>query len=677
MADAKLSALSAATVLLDTYEVYVNAAGTSKKSTLLTLKSYLGLSGWYNVKANGLVGDGSTDDTAALQTLINAVGVAGGGTIYFPPGVYVIGGALQSTGAENAQLKLPSINATAEAITIEFVGHARPCAQFFTSSTTIPTGANYSIIKSTLTGASGTAAVIAGIAPGGSLWNGVIANFRNLIFQVPSNPTFTVLNLSEEIGSVIENVLIHPGTVDLDNLTQPTHSNSYGIKLPPVNHSARMKVDGVVIFGLYTGLRTGELCDADGITIWGCYRGVEVQFAYHPNKFGFLGIYWCAYGIVPSGVGTTGLGGDDGTAYLEIECLDLEHANGSGAGWQDVVADLYDPTNLLFGTIHWIAIEGGVGNNHEFTQSGGANITLAEIGGAASDVNPPALSIAEIGSVADDIVVAVFSENVKAANYATGVIIKVNSTPATISSATRQATKTTVHYALSAPVNDGDAVTIEYAAIDGFIEDANGNQLANMSATTATNSVGSTTLILDQFTGTNATAIASHTISPTNTPSASWAAGEGSCEIQGNKMRATGGSISSANSNSGVSDGSVSVTVNRSGNSDMAAMFRYVDANNYWLADLQVAGTDGTGTFSIYEKTSGSYTERAHIAKVFTVNTDLVIRVVLNGTSIVATVDGGSSINYTSSVRQTATKHGIWTSLTGGNADFNDFTVTD
>jgi hypothetical protein len=44
----------------------------------------------FNVKAYGAKGDGSTDDTAAIQTAINACQTAGGGTVYFPTGNYQI-----------------------------------------------------------------------------------------------------------------------------------------------------------------------------------------------------------------------------------------------------------------------------------------------------------------------------------------------------------------------------------------------------------------------------------------------------------------------------------------------------------------------------------------------------------------------------------------------------------
>ncbi|MDH6130751.1 hypothetical protein P3T37_000118 [Kitasatospora sp. MAA4] len=45
---------------------------------------------WLNVKDYGAVGDGSTDDTAAVQSAISAASAAGGGTVYFPVGNYLV-----------------------------------------------------------------------------------------------------------------------------------------------------------------------------------------------------------------------------------------------------------------------------------------------------------------------------------------------------------------------------------------------------------------------------------------------------------------------------------------------------------------------------------------------------------------------------------------------------------
>ncbi len=50
--------------------------------------------GVYNARIYGAVGDGVTDDHAAIQAAINAAYTAGGGTIYLPTGTYLLGAAL-------------------------------------------------------------------------------------------------------------------------------------------------------------------------------------------------------------------------------------------------------------------------------------------------------------------------------------------------------------------------------------------------------------------------------------------------------------------------------------------------------------------------------------------------------------------------------------------------------
>lgn len=46
--------------------------------------------GVVNVKSYGAVGDGVTDDTAAIQDAIDVVGDAGGGVVFFPEGTYIV-----------------------------------------------------------------------------------------------------------------------------------------------------------------------------------------------------------------------------------------------------------------------------------------------------------------------------------------------------------------------------------------------------------------------------------------------------------------------------------------------------------------------------------------------------------------------------------------------------------
>lgn len=52
---------------------------------------------WISVRDYGAVGDGLVDDTAACQAASNRVAALGGGTVYFPPGSYVVSAAITVT----------------------------------------------------------------------------------------------------------------------------------------------------------------------------------------------------------------------------------------------------------------------------------------------------------------------------------------------------------------------------------------------------------------------------------------------------------------------------------------------------------------------------------------------------------------------------------------------------
>ncbi|HSW75145.1 MAG TPA: glycosyl hydrolase family 28-related protein [Candidatus Saccharimonadales bacterium] len=49
-----------------------------------------GLTDWLNVKHYGATGDGSTDDTIAIQAALDAAATAGGGVVYLPAATYVV-----------------------------------------------------------------------------------------------------------------------------------------------------------------------------------------------------------------------------------------------------------------------------------------------------------------------------------------------------------------------------------------------------------------------------------------------------------------------------------------------------------------------------------------------------------------------------------------------------------
>jgi len=80
----------------------------------------------YNVKNYGAIGDGTTDDTTAIQACITAVNTAGGGTVFFPAGSYNVTSSITLYSnitlkgePRNSIIDLSSATATLTAFTVE------------------------------------------------------------------------------------------------------------------------------------------------------------------------------------------------------------------------------------------------------------------------------------------------------------------------------------------------------------------------------------------------------------------------------------------------------------------------------------------------------------------------------------------------------------------------------
>lgn len=173
-----------------------------------------------------------------------------------------------------------------------------------------------------------------------------------------------------------------------------------------------------------------------------------------------------------------------------------------------------------------------------------------------------------------------------------------------------------------------------------------------------------TTLLLDEFTDSDGTSLTSHAISPTNPDALSWTTDTATHKITSNTARPIAAATSHSNeADIGIADCVIRVTV-RTGETDgvndtNGIEFRGVDSDNVWI--VQVSKLD-TRKFCIVDITGGTQTVKImDDTFVYQPNTDYNLVISLFGNDMTAKISGGhnSSIHYSSTVRNTATKFGF------------------
>lgn len=341
---------------LDVFHSTLNPDGTAVTAGMIPVADGLGQVeyiaatdlgfGWFNVKDYGALGDGTTDDTTAIQDTIDACVAANGGTIYFPRGIYQIDGALQDTGTFNSQLEIP---VAVSYISITFQGEIG------------------SAIRSSWNGTiSGNPAVISCGTHDSLTVSLVILTFNNLSIFVPTDPKLTAVDATKAAT-----VRWHHFNVQSASpaSTTPTHANAIGLDLPYALNDQNSGGEDLWVQGFYIGLRPGEQMWAEAIYAQYCVYAMEMrgaigtpEYIQHAIQISRLNVWFCLNGILFTG----------DQRWIYIDLMDVETDDPS---WVTIYS-IDDPSNYARGFIGWHTGDYGGGPTDDFVMNGGTGLSL-------------------------------------------------------------------------------------------------------------------------------------------------------------------------------------------------------------------------------------------------------------------------------------------------------------
>lgn len=344
----------------------------------------------YNVEDYGAVHDGVTDDTAAIQSAINTCYDAGGGTVFFPNGTYIIGGALQNNIGSysidyNSQLYIPH---TPHQTGVARIGIKLLGESFARNNAgTLDTPDSAVVLKSTIAGTGTWPSVLCAMGdPGGAYGRTcytvpIVENINIMVaaFESTTGPSVSGINFLYSSHCILENVVV---TVDIDNIqnTIISANRSFGIAVgaPQNDHPI---IYSAWVVGFYYNLMLGEgvLCHKAEV-FWG-YIGFHLLAANVPLTGSWLHALGCKYSIASQQ--ETFYEITAGTVAIDFQFFMFEtDATGQRCPTWSIYEDcILDAVSRIKGYVNYDWSDGSSLGNIITRSNGGINMLLRNIRG--------------------------------------------------------------------------------------------------------------------------------------------------------------------------------------------------------------------------------------------------------------------------------------------------------
>lgn len=323
-----------------------------------------------------------TDDTSAIQSAIDATqGTTNKfGTVYFPAGIYIVNGSFG--GNNNSQLRLPTIDRVGSSDspigTLIMEGPVTSTQQ--TAGEYVGDGG--AIIYSTKYGTDGTYSVLSGKTLNDALVSSYPYYFtqiklllKNLTFRSVQNPTNSILNLEWVLSVYGDYLLIDTAGINNTDMPQPTHSDSYAIKMPKLLNGASTFLNQIKTRGTYNGILLEEHGTVDN----------SLHF-YHVNAIVFSGNaadHWKIINNATIERCNVPFKFIDGVSFVDISAS-IEDTSGGAGSWSGVTNYVDDPSNYGRGRILYNTVEESV--SYPFSLNGGNYLSLDSVAWGRSSI---------------------------------------------------------------------------------------------------------------------------------------------------------------------------------------------------------------------------------------------------------------------------------------------------
>jgi len=345
----------------------------------------------YDVKNFGAVGDGVTDDTRAIQSALDYAVDHGGGTVYFPNGLYRLA-TLQDTCKVRAHLivKPRQSPGRRDYVMIRLQGESSvvtPCS--YASHTTedkAEVWKNGTVLVSDAVGelqADPAQAPVSVLAAGAGdnlyLLNQAVVRLQDLAFQVKAEagkyPYLSGVNMAYAATVYTDNILIYSSTRNMA-LTSPTGDGHYsaGFIAPRTWCNPEQEFRNICVKSAFRfGFVFSEHANGNNLSAWNCDNAFVFSRMDHSAWFGRIHAQNCANIVSSLNVEFAGHGVGD--AFLKIEQVGIEVNSGQKPVDFNYRCFVDDPDNHLYGTLYYHIVKSNVGaDNSYFKADGGAHL---------------------------------------------------------------------------------------------------------------------------------------------------------------------------------------------------------------------------------------------------------------------------------------------------------------